>query len=74
MAFSAPLVPASAGAASIFEAKDESPLPRVAPVRLEYPESLNSSRLVSGMRSLPTSGLERLAATLADWRVSGTVV
>lgn len=49
----------------------ESPLPTVAAVWLEYPESLEPSTLPFFVCS---SGLDRLAATLATLRVSGRVV
>lgn len=57
-----------------FEAKDEFPLFRVAAVWLEYPESLASSRPSSVTLMVEISGFDRLAATLAVWRDSGTVV
>jgi hypothetical protein len=44
----------------------------VAAVRLEYPESLAPS--TSGSNADFRSGLERAAATLATWRVSGTMI
>ena len=63
------------GCASRFDSSDdESPLPSVAAVWLEYPESLNSSR---NCFPLDASGFDRLAAMLAVQavcRVSGSVI
>lgn len=54
----------------VFDSRDESALPNVAAVWLEYPESLNSSRMAL---LIVRSGLDRLTV-LAACLVSGRAV
>ena len=55
----------------VLDSSEESVLPKVAIVWLEYPESLNSSRRDFGIDSF---GLDRLAVIFAVRRVPGRVV
>ena len=56
------------------DSRDEPPVPTVATVGLESPESVVSSRPLWEDLTLAMSNLDRLAATLAVCRVSGRVV
>ena len=55
----------------VLDSREESVLPKVAIVWLEYPESLNSSRRVLWVESF---GFDRLAVMFAVLRVPGRVV